>query len=160
MTITTTQAAMQTLNRSITGVKTAPAEYPSGELPTAHLPMAITWPSDSATSNAAMGFNVSQRYYSVNVYVMPVQQGRGTDEGWALAMTLLQRFVDAYLDSDNILLVTGTYQASVRTGTDQPISDNGIEVLAYPPPATGIEGWPHYFGFQLRVLVKETWSQT
>lgn len=158
MTITTTQQALQTLNDSIVGIKAAPFAYP-GSLNTADMPIAISWPAEG-TATGTFGSNISQRIYTINVYVMPTQQGQGIDQGWQDCMTLLQRFVDKYRDSDSVMLVTGTYQSSIRSGTDAPIEDAGIQLLAYPPPATGLEGYPHYFGFQLRVMVKETWAQT
>lgn len=159
MTITTTQQAMQTLNLAVVGITAAPDAYP-GALNTADMPIAITWPAEGQTSGT-FGSNISQRAYTITVYVKPTQQGLGVDEGWQSVMTLLQRMIDKYRDSDSVLLVNdGTYQASIRSGAEAPISDNGISIYAYPPPATGVEGYPSYFGFQLRVMVKETWTQT
>jgi hypothetical protein len=94
------------------------------------------------------------------VYVMPIEQGLGNSEGWADAITLLQAFIDAYLAADNVILTSGTYQASIVNGDENPLVDNGVEVIAYPPPARGVEGYPHYFGFEILMTVKEQWSQT
>ena len=158
MTITTIVDAMQVINATITGVKTTPTELP-GSLETADLPAIIVWPSAGESSQSA-GFNMVQRTYLVTGYVMPAEQGLGISEGWAAAKTLLQLTIDEWLKTANVILVTGTYSASVRPDADEsPILDAGIEMIAYPPPAQGVAGYPHYFGFQLGVTIKETWAQ-
>jgi hypothetical protein len=158
MTITTTLAAMQTLNRSVTGITTAPTSWPVS-LNTAGLPLAITF-ADEGQTFGTFGSNISQRVYTITVYVMPSQQGLGIDEGIKASHVLLQAMIDAYRDSDNALLVSGTYQASIRSGEDAPITDSGFQPYPYPPQAPVYESTPLYFGFQLRVTVKETWAQT
>lgn len=83
----------------------------------------------------------------------------GVSEGWKAATTYLQRLVEEYTTVGNVLLVnSGGYQASIRLDEDNPVLDDGISVYAYPPPATGQPEWPHYFGCQFRVTVKEEWA--
>lgn len=159
MTIATTLAALQTVADAITGIDNAPTSYPAS-LNTADMPICICWPNEAESSQAGPGFDKSIRWYELAVYVMPIEQGRGVSEGWADAQTYLQQFIDAFLDSGNRSLTTGTYQAQVIAGADRPLYDNGLEVIAYPPPATGTPDRPHYYGFRLRVPVKETWSET
>ena len=158
MTIATTIAALQTMHASISGVANAPTIYP-GSLNTADLPMVIVWPGPAEASLAGLGYNVVQRRYRVACYVDAIEQGLGINESWQAAITLLQRFHDEYLDSTNNPLVTGTYQSWIRNKEgESPVLDGGLEVVAYPPPATGQEGYPHYYGFQIEVMVKEEWS--
>lgn len=159
MTISTVVDAMQVINASIAGVSTTPVNLP-GSLETADLPAVIVWPSGAESSMVA-GFDIVQRTYLVSCYVMPADQGLGVSEGWADTKTLLQRLIDEWLKTANIILVAdGTYNASVRPDVDEsPILDNGIEMIAYPPPAQGVAGYPHYFGCTLSITVKETWSQ-
>lgn len=157
MTVTTVTAAMQVINVAISGVTTAPVLMP-GSLETADLPAVIVWPSEADTHQSA-GFKVSTRSYVVALYVMPAEQGLGISEGWTDAKTLLQTLLETWASEDNVILISaGGYNASVRPDDDTPILDNGIEMIAYPPPAQGVTGYPHYFGAQLRVTVKETWS--
>lgn len=159
MTIETTIAAIQGVNRAITGIRTAPIAYP-GSLNTADLPMTIAWPDAAENMQEGMSYDFSQRVYRLVTYIMPTEQGQGINEGWQETIKLLQRFIDAWLDSDNVQLVTGTYSANIQQGRNQPQTDGGIQVIAYPPPALGIEGYPHYFGFEYRIYVNEKWTQT
>ena len=158
MTIRTAVEALQAINANITGVASAPVVYP-GSLNTASLPLVIVWPGPAEVALEGFGFNMTQRIYRVTCYVKASQQGRGIDEGWQQVITLLQRFHTAYLDSTkNPIVNDDTYKASIRNSTETPITDTGLELFAYPPPATGIEGIPHYYGFEMLVPVKENWS--
>lgn len=157
MTIETTAAALQVINGTITGMGSAPSVFP-GSINTADMPLSIVWPGPGSAHLKGLGFNAVDRIYRVTVYVMPVDQGLGIDEGWTLTMQLIQRFHDAYLLSTNNPLVTGTYSAWIKNSLETPILDGGLEVFAYPPPVTGIEGIPHYYGFEMNVPVLEHWS--
>ena len=157
MTITTVVAALQTLNASVTGIKNAPTKVPSS-LNSGDLPTVIVWPSSSSSGQNA-NFKTSQRTYTITAYIKPAEQGAGVFEGWNETKNILQSLLEAYLDSGNVILVSsGGYNASIRNDLDEsPVIDNGIDMYAYPPPATGVEGWPHYFGCQFQVTVKEQW---
>lgn len=160
MTITSTVTAIQAKAAAISGVLAAPSTYP-GSLNTAEMPICICWPDAGESAQAGPGFNRVMRNYRLSVYLMPTEQGQGIAEGWADANTFLQRFIDKFLDKDNRLLVNdGTYQVQIVCSRDNPMTDGGITVLAYPPQATGVDGYPHYFGFELTVPIKETWSET
>ena len=119
--------------------------------------MVITWPG--AAESGYMAGAQSQRRYQVILYVMPAEQGRGIAEGWNKTKTMLQGLIEAYMSSTNHQLnVAGSYDANITPDLDEfPVEDNGFEVIAWPPPATGTEGFPHYFGAQLSVMVKEKW---
>lgn len=159
MTIATTITALQAVAAAITGVSRAPTSYPDS-IESADLPTCICWPNEAESSQAGLGFDKSIRWYEMAVYVLGAEEGLGVSQGWSDANTYLHRFIDAFLDSGNRSLTTGTYQAQVIAGADRPLYDNGIEIIAYPPPATGVADRPHYYGFRLRVPVKETWSET
>lgn len=157
MTVTTVVTALQAINAAVTGIKSAPTAVPSS-LNSADLPAVIVWPGPALSGQNA-GFANSQRQYTITVYVQPFAQGQGVSEGWNNAKSYIQLLLEEYLDPDNVILVSsGGYQASIRSDLDEsPIIDNGIDVYAYPPPATGQPDWPHYFGAQFQVTVKETW---
>ena len=157
MTITTVIAALQTINKAVTDVDNAPTDYPVS-IEQADLPMVITWPGES-TSGYQAGAQ-SQRTYQIILYVLPAEQGRGIAEGWNKTKTMLQNLIEAYLTPGNHQLnVAGAYDANITPdkGGDTPLLDNGFEIIAWPPPATGTDGFPHYFGAQISVVVKERW---
>lgn len=161
MTIATTIDAIQAVLAANSDIIKAPLhnEYP-GTLPTAHLPIAITTPDSGEAYNKGMGYDMHDAVYRVSVYVTPTEQGRGIQEGWNKTIDVMQTVLDDLLDADNSLLSTGSYQAYIRPSADSPIIHNGLEVIAYPPQAQGIDGYPHYFGFTFLVRVNEQWSQT
>ena len=157
MTISTTVTALQTIAVGVTGVTSAPTRYP-GSLNSVDLPQVITWPAEGETKGAQ--FQISIRTYRMAVYIKPSEQGL-TGEGWASANTVLQALIEALMDTDNRILVSsGGYTSQIIAGNDRPLMDGGITILGYPVQATGTEGYPHYFGFELMVPVKETWSES
>jgi len=161
MTIATTIDAIQADVRAVSSITKAPKhnDYP-GSLNTADMPIAITWPADGDMWHKGTGYNIHKGVYEVAVYVKPVEQGGGIYEGWDQTIDVMQAVLDALSDKDNNSLSTGTYQAYVTPSADTPLVHGGLEVIAYPPQATGVEGYPHYFGFRVRVPVNEQWSQT
>lgn len=159
MTITTVQEAIQAKNRTITGIQNAPDKF-LAVLNTADMPIMFAWPDASNNMTEGYGWSFQQRTWRLACYVLPTEQGEGISEGWSTTMTIMQAVIDYWLDKDNTELLTGTYEAYIQQGLSRPITDGGLQVLAYPPPATGTEGWPHYFGFELRMTVNEKWAQT
>lgn len=150
--------ALQTVNAAITGITTAPTVYPPS-LNTAQLPAAIVWPAEADDMLEGLGYNVEQRTYRITVYALPIEQGKGIDQGLQAATTLLERFITAYLSStNNPVLNENGYQASIRNSRDNPIRDTGLDILAYPPPATGVAGYPHFYGFELSVTIKTEYT--
>ncbi len=134
--------------------------YPAS-LAAADLPVPIAWPEEAENKQQSHASNMSLRTWRLAVYVMSAEHGEGIDEGWQLATDLLHRFIDTFLDTDNRqVLNDGTYIADIQASNEFPMTDTGLTQLAYPPPATGSDGYPHYFGFELRFTVKEYWVQT
>lgn len=156
MTVTSVVAALQTLNASVTGIKNAPTKVPTN-IEAADCPTVITWP-DSASSGYTSGSH-SQRTYTITVYVKKTGSGTGVFEGWNETKTYMESLLEAYLNSSNHILVEdGTYNAYLLCSLDtNPILDTGMSIFAYPPPATGVEGYPTYFGCQFSIQVKEQW---
>jgi hypothetical protein len=104
MTISATITAFQTLHATITGVKTAPTAMPMS-LNTSDLPLAFTWPGPTVEQRgwtASGGWYEQRRYYIVRCYVKPIAQGSGFDDGYQQAITLLQRFGEAYMGDMNL----------------------------------------------------------
>ena len=156
MTVTTVIAALQTINAAVTDVDNAPTDYPSS-IEAADRPMVITWPGPAESGSQAGA--QSLRTYQVALYVRKIGSGRGFAEGWNDSKTMLQNLIETYMDSTNHQLnVAGSYDANIIPDLDStPVTDGGFQMIAYPPPATGIEGYPHYFGAVLQVTVKERW---
>jgi hypothetical protein len=161
MTIATTIDASQDVLRQTVGVKQAPRhnQYP-GSIKAAHCPIVLVWPDSGDAYQKGANYNIHTMVYRVTVYTLPAELGKGISEGWNRTADLMQDMLDDLLDSDNNLLVSGTYQAYIRPAESTPIIHNGFEVIAYPPQATGTEGFPHYYGFQFLLPVNEQWSQT
>lgn len=80
------------------------------------------------------------RQMLIRVYVAPVSQGQGVDQGYTAAVALLETFGDSYRTDHS----AGT---GYQMGT--PITDSGHVVLVW-----GAEG-AAYHGFEFRVMVKE-----
>lgn len=161
MTIATTIDAIQDVLRQTTGVKKAPRhdEYPSS-IPAAHLPLSIVAIDSGSAYQKGANYNMHSAIYRIVIYGSPVEHGRGVAEGWNRIEDIAQDALDDLLDSDANLLTSGTYQAYIRPAESSPIVHNGLEVVAYPPQATGTDGFPHYFAVQFFVPVNEQWSQT
>ena len=104
MTIAATVAAYQTIHAAITGIKSAPTSMPQS-LNSSDLPFAFTWPGPTIEQggwNPSAGWYTHRRFYIVRCYVKPIAQGAGFDDGYQAAITLLQRFGDAYMGNQNL----------------------------------------------------------
>ena len=123
MTVAATVTAIQTVNAAVTGMTSAPTAMPS-QLTTAVLPLAITIPGPAEWQNNSDGWGFQFRSYYVRVYVKPVSQDIVADGGFQDAMTLIQRFGDAYIADT-------TFGGAVNTvrlddGFGPAISDGGV----------------------------------
>lgn len=104
MTVSATITAYQTLHAAITGVKSAPTAMPQ-TLNTSDLPLAFTWPGPTIEQNGwtpSANWYTHRRFYIVRCYVKPIAQGTGFDDGYQSAVTLLQRFGEAYMGNQNL----------------------------------------------------------
>ena len=139
MSITTTITALQDLNAAITGVKLAPIAMPS-TVNNADLPFVFVWPGEARHTLHATAWREVRRQYIVRCFVKPMGQGKGIDEGYQDAITMLQRFVEAYTSATAVNL-----SGAVAHITD--IIDDGVGVIPY----AGVQ----YHGFEMRVLATE-----
>lgn len=144
MSVANTISCMQTLNAAITGVTTAPTEYP-GALNTADLPCALVFPGEGEWRHLGLGASARHnRIYHIRVYVKPVAQGKGIDEAMQDVATLLWRFGQVYYDKDNQQIDDNPQ--TVLTMGDEGLTDSGYVQMEYPAP-----GGTLYHGFEMLV---------
>src|SRR6478736_4038687 len=127
--------ALQTIHASIPGVVSAPLVYPNA-INTNDLPMMLTFPGQGTSSQEAMNsLRRQDRTYLVRGYVDPISQGI-RDEKIQQTITLLQLCIEAYINPDNIRLVDqGGLHATIKISAATPVTDTGLAVLPYGPPA-------------------------
>lgn len=154
MAIDTTINLIQTLNRSISGIKQAPnlAQYPT-VLHTANLPYAITWPASGEWFHQGQGgsYKRENRNYRIIVYIEPLGQNDIPSRA-VEAVTLLEQFKAKYLTPTTIALANPpTYQVTIQVDEDKPITDTGLvsDLL--------FSGTP-YHGFEIEISVRELWA--
>jgi hypothetical protein len=141
VTVANTLAAFKTLHGAISGVSDAPAGV-LASLQSAHLPLVQTIPGEAVWNLHATALRRQSRVYLVRVYVAPVAQGRGLDEGWSKCVPLLEAFGNAYVANPNLSGAVDQIGWS-----DTPITDSGITVLEH--------NGTYYHGFEYRVPVIE-----
>ena len=145
MSIVTTIAALQTANKAITGVKSAPVSMPSA-LNTTLLPIALVWPGETIWNIAAMGLQRQEREYIVRCYVKPIGQGiAGIDDGYDECVTLLDAFGSKYL---------GDITLGHAVDTMLSIADSGVSGGGFELTWAGVAYWG--FVFRLRIVEKSS----
>lgn len=87
--------AIQAVNATIAGVKTAPTAMPAS-LNAADLPCALVFVGDFIGTQQAIGMSRCNETFLVRVYVRPIAQGQGIDQGYQEMLVLLQAFIDKY----------------------------------------------------------------
>lgn len=138
MSIASVITALQAKHVGLSGVKTAPTAVPSS-LNTAQLPIVIVLPGPAAWSNQAIGLTRNDRTYNVRVYVAPIAQGQGIDQGYQATIALMQTLGAAYVDWPN------WHGSNFEQMT--AIADDGHQVLSY----AGID----YHGATFRLNITE-----
>ena len=130
--VTDTISLIQTIAGGITGVKLAPATYPSS-VNTSDLPMALTWAGPATSQPYTFGVvkRKSVRTYEIAVYVETLGQDIGHNR-IAATNLLLQRFLDTFL--------TNTQLAANLRIIDE-IRDTGV-----------VTGDSSYVGLQARLI--------
>lgn len=144
MTILTTFDALQAVNRSVAGIKSAAERLPD-KLNTDDLPFAWVQVSTGEWTRVS-DFSIQFRTFLVRVYVKPVAQGGPLDAGFKQAARLLQALGEAYLAD---ITLGGAVQHMGRGARYDPptMEDSGIIILEL----AGTEYW----GFEYTVAVKE-----
>lgn len=94
---------LQSINRAIPGMKTAPVKYP-GSLSTANLPAAIVWPGRATTRQVTAKATTIQteRTYSIRVFVEASGQSNYDIPSW-IAIELLQAYIETYFRNEVLL---------------------------------------------------------
>jgi hypothetical protein len=148
MTIATTVAAFQSLHGSIAGVNSAPTAMPQS-LQAMRLPFVFTWPGPTGIGRGwkpAAGWYIHNRIYIVRCYAKPLTQGSGFDDGYQIAVDLLQKFGEAYVTNQTL---SG---AVAHLGPE--ISDSGVRGDMQWVAGSEI----YYTGFEFRIEVAEKTS--
>jgi len=136
---------LQGINALIEGVRSAPTEMP-GALNTESLPCALTYPWRAPHSVPFYGGRRTDRQYVVRLYVQPIGQGEGVDEGFQACLPFLDRFADEYHDPANIGPSDGTWQEL------DLVTDSGVRAdLTLHGSGEG----QLYWGIEFTVEIKE-----
>jgi hypothetical protein len=133
--------ALQTINASITGVKRAPTDYPSA-LRSADLPMALVYPMQCEHGVSAVQRGREARTWVVSLYVQPISQGTGVDEGFDNTVVFIDRFGDEYRRTAN-------QKAGTAWNELQFVNDTGVRADLR---LHGV-GETRYWGIQFELLV-------
>ena len=136
-------SALQTINATITGITTAPTEMP-GHLDTAQLPCALAYPGPAEHSDASYTHLRSDRTWLIRVYVKPLGQGRGVDEGYQECLPFLHYFATEYITQEHTS--NTAWECLHYTG------DNGVRAdMTLHNADTG----EYYWGVEFTVLVTQ-----
>jgi hypothetical protein len=150
MTISTTVTAFQTLHATINGVASAPTAMPQS-ITTARLPLVFTWPGSTFEADGWQsqpgGWYSHRRFYIVRCYVKPIAQGTGFDDGYQTALTLLQRFGEAYMSA------SGTQLGGALDYIGPSVNDSGVRGDLQWVAGSDV----YYHGFEFRIETKETY---
>jgi len=138
MSVSTVITALQTEWATLSGVTKAPTAMPAS-LNTADLPMALSFPGPGQWNLHSLTLKRQERNYVVKVYLAPVAQGQGVDEGFQDTVTLMQTFGAAALDWP-------TWKSTSFENITS-ITDNGHEILSFAEL--------NYHGFTLTLTVVE-----
>jgi hypothetical protein len=148
MTIATTVTAFQALHATITGIVSAPTAMPQA-IDTAELPLVFTWPgptyeADGWQSQPGLWYT-HRRVYIVRCYVKPIAQGRGFDDGYQTALTLLQAFGTAYMSAAGVAL------GGALEYIGPSVNDSGVRGDMQWVAGSDV----YYTGFEFRIETKE-----
>ena len=144
MTIATVITAIQTINRGITGIRTAPTTIP-GKLNTADLPIMLVFVGPGEPERVS-DFSLHFRTFWVRCYVKPVSLDAKPDAGYSEAYALLQRVIETYLSD---ITFGGAVQHAGRGARYDPptFKDGGVQAMPYAGTL--------YHGFEIVVVTKE-----
>lgn len=124
MTVAATIEALQALHADVTGVTSAPTAYPPS-LESAALPCVLVYAGPGRTRWDDHGGSMKrrERVYLCRWYVASVALGAGADEGMQAAITMLDRAIALYEDTDD--LSTGA-QIHLSDEDALTIRDSGV----------------------------------
>lgn len=150
---------LQALHRSLSGAGwslRAPdvAQYPTN-LPTANLPMALTWVGASSFSQKGGGWGYEVLKASVFLFIEPLGQNDIPSRA-ALAMDVMATLIDAYRTAENIPLAqpgdnTAAYQITLESDPGNTHSHGGLVAdLGF--------GGASYYGARFSLNVTLQWA--
>ena len=137
--------ALQTIHGAVTGVTTAPTAMPAALNP-GDLPMTLTYPGPAEHIELSFHHQGTERIYLVWLYVKPIGQGEGVDEGYQKCLPFLQRFRDAYAENR---------EATANWKKLRLIADSGVELLTLRQAPTGELYWGIIFQVQITHYVDD-----
>mgnify|MGYP001562927730 CR=1 FL=1 len=145
MTIDAAYTALCSIVRASSGIVTCTTGLPSA-LSAGELPRAIVRVGPAAWNahTAGTGLMRSVRTYYIEVYVKPVSQGLGVDEGYYACLAPLEALGKTLLGNQNL---DGTVE-QVGQGDRPQFTDTGVAILAFG------EGYT-YRGFTMTLPVTE-----
>ena len=140
-TIESIEEALQTINESIDGVKTAPIKMP-GVIDSVNLPMALSYPGPGEHEGRSFSDLTTARIWTIRLYVSPIGAGRGVDEGYHNTLPFLERFRDEYSSQE--------HQASDHWCSLEAVGDSGVlaDMTLHNAPTE-----EYYWGIEVRVRV-------
>ena len=89
MTVLSTYAKIQSLVAASSGITSAPTVMPTA-LNDVDLPCSLCFPGAATLQLQAAGLHRSDRLYTLRVFVKPVAQGAGVDEGFQEVLPIIQ----------------------------------------------------------------------
>ena len=131
---------IQEVNEAIDGVTSAPTTLPAS-LNSSDLPCALCFVDSFYGAHQAIGMARRDTVYRVNVFVKPLVQGAGLDEGYQEMLTLAQAFITQYHTEQE---AGGFFDDYVEQFND---FDGDLRPLEYAGVA--------YHGFTIRLRVVE-----
>ena len=134
---------LQKLHGLIDGVRTAPTIYP-GDLQTDDLPCVLVYPLEAEHIVPWHQGWRQDREWLVRIYVMPIVQGEGTNEGIEACRPFIDRFAELYFRPSIIAIATGEWREL------ELISDSGIRADLQ---LHGV-GEQLYWGIEFRLIIK------
>lgn len=145
--------AFQTRHAAISGVTSAPIQYPTG-INTTDLPLILTDAGRGRTEWESHGGDYTRevRVYRVRCFCLPGGLGEGIDQGKQQAITILDALLANYR-SNPVLTTTAAILIEARGMHAHGVEDTGVVgTMKYTDPET------QYYGFELSVSVEERWE--
>lgn len=137
---------LQGLHAGISGVTSAPTEMP-GAINTADLPLVLSYPGQGKHNKPWDTGKRVDRNFVVRLYVKPLGQGAGVDEGFQECLPFFDRFSDVYQAITNRIVDDRTWHEMIIE------TDSGVlATMRLHGASAGQEYWG--ITFNLRIWKK------
>lgn len=121
--------ALQAINATIDGIKKTPTDCP-GYINTSEMPLVFAWCGPADHNTSSFQHLTTARTWWVRIYVKPLGQGRGVDQGYQEAMVFLPLLRQEYATQEHTsntawdcLRVVGDSGVAIRTLHDAPTDE-------------------------------------